>query len=100
MHHENIGLRTAFDPDAVAISAGGVMLSRLRELAARKATFAFETTLAGRRHAIWIRKLVRSGYEFDLIFLWLPTPELARPHPHRRPWLRSGASMTTPEEMG
>ena len=68
---------SAFDPDAVAISAGRVMLARLRELASRRTTFAFETTLAGRSHATWIRSLLEAGYEFDLLFLWLPSPELA-----------------------
>ena len=39
---------SAFNPDAVAIAAGRVMRARLRELAGRRADFAFETTLAGR----------------------------------------------------
>lgn len=68
---------SAFDPDAVAIAAGRVMRARLRELAGRRANFAFETTLAGRTQAMWIRSLLRAGYEFGLVFLWLPSPELA-----------------------
>jgi predicted ABC-type ATPase len=68
---------SAFDPDAVAISAGRVMLARLKDLAARRATFAFETTLAGHKHAVWIRKLLSAGYDFHLVFLWLRDPELA-----------------------
>lgn len=68
---------SAFDPDAVAIAAGRVMSARLRELASRRADFAFETTLAGRTHAIRIQNLLRTGYEFHLVFLWLPSPEVA-----------------------
>ena len=68
---------SAFDPDAVAFAAGRVMRARLRELAARRASFAFETTLAGRTHAPWLRMLIRTGYAFRLVFLWLPSPELA-----------------------
>ena len=68
---------SAFNPDAVAIAAGRVMRGRLRELAERQANFAFETTLAGRTHATWIKSLLRVGYEFDLVFLWLPDPDLA-----------------------
>ena len=68
---------SAFNPDTVAIAAGRVMRARLRELSARRANFAFETTLAGRTHATWIRSLLHTGYEFDLVFLWLSTPELA-----------------------
>ncbi len=68
---------SAFDPDAVAIAAGRVMSARLRELASRRADFAFETTLAGRTHAMRIQNLLRTGYEFHLVFLWLPSPEVA-----------------------
>ncbi len=38
----------AFDPDSVAFAAGSIMHARLRELAARRGDFAFETTLASR----------------------------------------------------
>ena len=38
------------------------MLDRLHDLARRRATFAFETTLAGRAYAPWIRDLLDSGY--------------------------------------
>ena len=68
---------SAFRPDAVAIAAGRIMRARLHELSERRADFAFETTLAGRTHATWIRRLLRVGYEFHLLFLWLPSPELA-----------------------
>jgi predicted ABC-type ATPase len=46
---------SAFNPEAVAIAAGRAMRARLRELAGRRADFAFETTLAGRAQATWIR---------------------------------------------
>ena len=39
---------SAFDPDSAAIGAGRVMLSRVRELAEQRVSFAFETTLASR----------------------------------------------------
>jgi predicted ABC-type ATPase len=66
---------SAFDPEAAAIAAVRVMLSRLRELAHRRADFAFETTLAGRSYAAWIRRL--AGYDFHLVFLWLRDAALA-----------------------
>lgn len=68
---------SAFEPEGVALTAGKVMLTRLRELAARRATFAFETTLAGRTYARWLAGLKESGYEVHIVFLWLPTVELA-----------------------
>jgi predicted ABC-type ATPase len=53
------------------------MLRRLRELAAARASFAFETTLSTRSYAPWIVGLKDRGYNFHLIFLWLRSPELA-----------------------
>ncbi|MEI8372512.1 MAG: hypothetical protein WCJ35_06730 [Planctomycetota bacterium] len=45
----------AFGPELVALEAGAIMLSRLRQLADQRRTFAFETTLAGRSlaHRDW-----------------------------------------------
>jgi predicted ABC-type ATPase len=68
---------SAFNSDAVALDAGRVMLRRLRELANNKQSFAFESTLATRAYASWLRRLKSAGYEFHLLFLWLSTPEMA-----------------------
>jgi predicted ABC-type ATPase len=68
---------SAFNPDAVAMEAGRLMLARLEELARRRATFAFETTLASRSFAAWLRARRDEGYEVHLVFLWLPDPEAA-----------------------
>jgi predicted ABC-type ATPase len=68
---------SAFAPEKVALAAGRVMLKRLRELAARRENFAFESTLASRFYASWIAGLKQQGYEFDLFFIWLNSPELA-----------------------
>ncbi|MBM3746163.1 MAG: hypothetical protein FJW34_10220 [Acidobacteria bacterium] len=67
---------SAYSPHTVSIDAGRLMLRRLRELAARRVDFAFETTLASRGFAPWIRGLVSASYEFRMVFLWLPSPEL------------------------
>jgi predicted ABC-type ATPase len=66
-----------FAPERAAVAAGRIMLERLRDLARRRATFAFETTLSGRTYARWIRGLIETGYHFHVIFLWLPSPEHA-----------------------
>lgn len=66
-----------FAPDRAAVAAGRIMLQRLRELAQRRATFAFETTLSGRAYAPWIARLAAAGYQFHVTFLWLPSPEQA-----------------------
>jgi predicted ABC-type ATPase len=67
----------AFSPELVALEAGAIMLSRLHLLAEQRRTFAFETTLAGRSFAPWLAQLVASGYEFHLVYLWLPSADLA-----------------------
>ena len=51
-----------------------------QELADERKTFAFETTLASRSFVPWLKGLIAAGYEFRLVFLWLPSadPALAR----------------------
>ncbi|MBD2186353.1 zeta toxin family protein [Aerosakkonema funiforme] len=68
---------SAFAPEAVAFQAGRIMLERLQQLANQRANFAFETTLASRTFAPWIANLRQAGYVFYLLFLWLPSPEVA-----------------------
>ncbi len=68
---------SGFHPESAALQAGRVMLRRLRDLASRRADFAFESTLASRSFAPWIRRLKQNGYVFHLTFLWLPDPEVA-----------------------
>ncbi|MCE2484101.1 MAG: zeta toxin family protein [Desulfurellaceae bacterium] len=68
---------SGFQAEAVAIRAGRIMQARLRELASQRRDFAFETTLASRSFASWLRELRDSGYRAHLLFLWLSSPELA-----------------------
>jgi predicted ABC-type ATPase len=68
---------SAFNPAAAAIQASAIMFRRIRELARRRVSFAFETTLAGRTLAPWIRELTEGGYSFRLLFLWLPSADNA-----------------------
>jgi len=63
-----------FAPETAALPAGRIMLARLKELERSRANFAFETTLASRSFAPWLRALVAGGYQFHLVFLWLPSP--------------------------
>lgn len=75
---------SGFNPASVAFKAGRVMMNRLHDLARQRKSFAFETTLATRFYAAWIEKLRREGYNFQLIFLWLRSPELAVQRVHER----------------
>lgn len=68
---------SAFAPENAAIEAGRVMLKRLHDLAAQQKSFAFETTLATRSYAKWLKGLIEQGYDVHLIYLWLRSPEIA-----------------------
>lgn len=66
-----------FAPEAQYIRAGRLLLERIKELAAGKQNFGFETTLAGRTYARLFQKLRSEGYRIHLFFLWLPKADLA-----------------------
>ena len=68
---------SGFEPERAAMAAGRIMLARLRDLAGHRRSFAFETTLASRSFAPWLTNLIGTGYQFHLVFLWLPSPDMA-----------------------
>jgi predicted ABC-type ATPase len=68
---------SAFNPEGAAFEAGRIMLRRLHSLADEQRDFAFETTLATRSYARWLKKLRDQGYTVHLFFFWLPSPEYA-----------------------
>jgi len=68
---------SAYAPERVALSAGRIMLNRLRELAESRSTFAFETTLSTRSFAPFLSKLRSNGYEVTVVYVWLNSPDLA-----------------------
>jgi predicted ABC-type ATPase len=59
------------------MTAGRIMLQRMRALRQRRESFAFETTPASRSFAPWLTGLKNEGYAVDVIFLWLPSVETA-----------------------
>jgi predicted ABC-type ATPase len=70
--------KSTIAPDGSALTAGRLMLQRLDELASRRVDFAFETTLASRHFAPWLERLTAdAGYAVHIVFLWLPSVELA-----------------------
>jgi len=68
---------SGFAPGAVAVAAGRILLRRIRELAEQRSSFAFETTLASRSFAPWLRTAMQHGYRVHVVYLWLPSVELA-----------------------
>lgn len=65
------------NPDVVAIRASRIMLERLKRIAQQKDDFAFETTLAARSFAPFLRQCQAQGYRVNLIYVWLNSVELA-----------------------
>jgi predicted ABC-type ATPase len=86
---------SAFNPEGAALDAGRVMLSRLKELGRQRKNIAFESTLASRTFAPWIRDLKKEGYRFHLFYFWLPSPEICVDRVRRR---KSLGGHTVPEE--
>ena len=68
---------SAFAPEGAAFEAGRIMLARLDVLARHRVSFAFESTLASRSHAVRLAALRRRGYSTHVVYLWLPSVELA-----------------------
>jgi predicted ABC-type ATPase len=66
-----------FAPETAAVTAGRLMLGQIHRLAAQRADFALETTLAGGGHQAMLRNYRQQGYVVSLYFLWLPTVQLA-----------------------
>ena len=64
-------------PEQEAIAAGRMMLEMIRRYVNQGRSFAFETTLSGRTYASMIPRWQEQGYRVDLVFLGLPSPEIA-----------------------
>jgi predicted ABC-type ATPase len=66
-----------FRPESMAVEASRLMLEHVRRTVAKHESFTVETTLAGRSYLRMIREWQQVGYRVELIFLQLPSPELA-----------------------
>lgn len=66
-----------FYPDAAVIRAGKILTKTIRELAAKRKNFGFETTLSGKSYLNVIKWLKRLGYKICLYYLWLPNADIA-----------------------
>jgi predicted ABC-type ATPase len=57
--------------------AGRIMLKRIQTLVSNKFDLGFETTLSSRTLLSRIAEMRDAGYLFHLIYLWLPSAEMA-----------------------
>ncbi len=62
-------------PRAVAVAAGRRAIDAVQEHLARRESFAIETTLASKRTLAMIQEAKRVGFQIDLIYICLDSPE-------------------------
>ena len=66
-----------FNPERAAISAGRLMIARMRELLRRNESFVVETTCSGIANVRLFQQCKEDGWRVLLLFLWLPSPQMA-----------------------
>jgi len=66
-----------FSPERAAIQGGRLMLGQIGAHVRNGESFAFETTLAGRSYSRMIPRWRACGYRVKIIFLKLPSVEIA-----------------------
>lgn len=66
-----------FNPESMAIEAGRLMLKRIDTLLKEKKSFSIETTLSTKSYAKLIDRAHDQGFNVQLLFFWLPRPEMA-----------------------
>ena len=64
-------------PENMTLTASKLMIQRLKELLQANKSFAFETTAAGINYIKHLKMAKAKGYEVNLVFLWLSSPEQA-----------------------
>ncbi len=64
-------------PESMSLAASKLMLIRLKELLKANKSFAFETTGSGTNYIKHLKEAQAMGYEAHLLFLWLPSADLA-----------------------
>ena len=65
-------------PARAQMSAGRLFLREMDRYAAAREDFGFESTLSGRTYLSRIEQWKDRGYHIEIVFLWLPSAELAK----------------------
>jgi len=66
-----------FRVESVALQAGRLMLERMQKLSHSGEDFAFESTVASRSFAPFLRDCQTRGYTVHLLYIWLPNAQKA-----------------------
>ena len=66
-----------FSPDTAALKAGKIMIRQMDEYIKHSSSFAFETTLSGRRYQRLVPQWQANDYHIKLVFLYLSDIQIA-----------------------
>ncbi len=66
-----------FNPESVAVQAGRLMLQRIEYLIEQDDSFSIETTLSTKLYSKLVEKAHSKGFDVQLLFFGLPSPEYA-----------------------
>lgn len=81
VHFVNADLMAAglspLKPELAALNAGKLFLNELDRLAKLRLSFAFESTLSGLTHVNRLKRWQAAGYQIEIVFLRLASPQLA-----------------------
>jgi predicted ABC-type ATPase len=66
-----------FEPGAMAMKSGRLLLARWKELVALRREFSFESTLSGKTYMGMLLRAKAAGYRICLCYLWLPTVNIS-----------------------
>jgi len=64
-------------PESVSIEAGILMIERFHVCVREGKSFVFETTGAGLSYATHLKNAQKNGYELNLMFVWISSPDQA-----------------------
>lgn len=65
-------------PERELVAASRLFLAAIKDAIGQREDFAFETTLSGRTYLRMIQRLRREGWRVELVYLALPSVEMAR----------------------
>jgi predicted ABC-type ATPase len=64
-------------PERIALKAGKLLLSEIDHCLKHRETFGLESTLSGHAQANILKHAKSLGYRIEIVFLWIPSPQLA-----------------------
>lgn len=65
------------EPQKLAVRAGKLLLHEIHDCLKSAVSFGLESTLSGTTHAKLLQGAKSSGYQIEIHYLWIPSPELA-----------------------